>query len=94
MALVAALLLSMISCRTWIEYVHTAQNPADKLSRGGYDDPTVKKLLGTKEWIKHQPVVDWSSICDHDLAAPAALLRRWGVEPGSSSVGDTTRALQ
>ena len=79
LALVASLLLASISCRLWVEYVHTAQNPADKLSRDGYEDAEVKRSLSSGAWIRHQPQVNWQEIAGVDLTAPAALLRRWGI---------------
>jgi len=79
LALVASLLLSSISCRLWVEYVHTAQNPADKLSRDGYKDKEVQRHLRSGAWKQHQPTVDWKAIAGVDLTAPFALLRRWGL---------------
>jgi len=78
LALVAALALASLSCRVWVEYVDTHQNPADMLSRDGYEDSKVKHRVSTGEWKPHQPVVDWTRVAGHNLAAPSTHLQRWG----------------
>jgi hypothetical protein len=48
----------VLRARTWYEYVNTKQNPADRLSRLGYDDPTVRQRIAAGEWrpLRAQPL--------------------------------------
>jgi len=84
-ALVAALALASLSCRVWVEYIDTHQNPADRLSRDGFDDPIVKAHVSARRWKPHQPQVDWTLLAGHNLAAPASHLQRWGSSTDSAA---------
>ena len=74
MALIAALRSAELGCRLWFEWVHTAQNPADPLSRLGLEDPGVQQQLRTGSWLALQPSVNWDQV----LCTPTDLVRRWG----------------
>ena len=78
LALVAGLLAARLGCRVWVEYVHTSQNPADRLSRGGYKDPVVQERVHSGIWVPVQPEIDWRSITNQDFTAAHSILRRWG----------------
>ncbi len=49
-SLVCNLLLMLFCVRPWFEYVHTAQNPADPLSRDGLADRGVRAKLRNGLW--------------------------------------------
>ena len=87
MALVASLLAAAAGCRLWFEYVASAQNPSDVLSRDGYEDKAVKRALAEGSWQAYQPSIDWAALFRLDSAA--ALLQRWGPEerPAAAALG-------
>ena len=61
MALVAAFALAQCQCRAWFEYVASGQNPADALSRDGYDDLSVQEHVQKGAWVPTPAEnVDWS----------------------------------
>ena len=63
MALIASLALTAVDASVWYEYVHTKQNPADCLSRGGFCDPEVQQHLSTGEWKRVEPLfVPWERL--------------------------------
>ena len=67
MALITALKLSWLRCRAWFEYVHTKSNPADPLSRDGFQSSYVREKLFTGEWQKLSvKQIDWHSLIKYD----------------------------
>ena len=76
MALVAALLAASMGCRIWVEYIGSAQNPSDVLSRDGYDAPEVRDNIANGTWVRLQSTVDWSAALSLDSASQ--VLQRWG----------------
>ena len=50
MALLLASLLATHRVSCWWEFVDSHANPSDPLSRGGYDDPTVRSKLAKGLW--------------------------------------------
>ena len=77
MALVAALLAASFGCRIWVEYIASAQNPSDALSRDGYDDTEVQAKLGSGEWVSVRTQVNWSAVLT--VADAHQILQRWGL---------------
>ena len=70
MALLAALAFMSAGARVWFEYVNTKQNPADALSRGGFDDPEVIDKIRSKQWVPRQVNFNWKVM--EGLSPPAA----------------------
>jgi len=62
MALMAALGFIASNTRVWFEFVPSAQNCSDALSREGYDDPVVRKMLASGRWQKLMPEFEWSTL--------------------------------
>ena len=56
------LTLASIRCRAWFDYVNTKDNPADVLSRAGYDDPLVRRRVSRKEWLPVSVDIPWHSL--------------------------------
>ena len=77
MALVAALLAANFGCRIWVEYIASAQNPSDVLSRDAWEDEDVKTKLGEGMWVRLQHQVDWAAALT--LSSAAQIIRRWGM---------------
>ena len=61
-ALSANLLLLQLQTRTWYEWLASAQNPSDGLSRAGWDDPVVHCRLREGLWTRRDIVVPWSTV--------------------------------
>ena len=61
-ALSANLLLMQLRVRTWFEWLASAQNPSDCLSRGGYSDPNVVNRLREGVWERRDLVFNWDFI--------------------------------
>ena len=86
MALIAALLAASMGCQIWVEYITSAQNPSDILSREAYDDKDVRRRIADGEWEQLQTTVSWSAALT--LADAAQILQHWGCATGSGgSVG-------
>ena len=47
-------------CRVWFEWLASAQNPADGLSRDGWADQYVMQQIRDGVWLAHDFDVDWS----------------------------------
>ena len=67
MALLASMAFVAAGARVWFEYVNTKQNPADPLSRGGFDDPVTLSHLQDGSWMKSEVVFDWSMMSSLSL---------------------------
>ena len=76
MALVAALMAAHLGCRIWVEYIASAQNPSDVLSRDAWENEDVKHKLRTGAWERLRQTVDWTAALSLDSAA--RVIRRWG----------------
>jgi hypothetical protein len=61
-ALSANLLLLQLPTRTWFEWLASAQNPSDGLSRAGWDDAVVQCRLRDNTWTRRDVVVPWDII--------------------------------
>ena len=60
LAVVLTMLLNQNSTKAWFEFVDTAANPSDGLSRGGYADPEVQARLASGAWLAADPpCVPW-----------------------------------
>ena len=77
MALIAALLAASMGCRIWVEYIASAQNPSDVLSREAYDDEDVRRKLASGDWVRLQTKVDWSAALT--ISDAQHIVQRWGV---------------
>ena len=64
MALIMALQLARHRVSCWFEYVDSNANPADPLSRDGYDDATVQHHVSTGRWrpVELEEEVDWLAL--------------------------------
>ena len=58
--------------RPWFEHVGTKQNPADELSRAGWDDDSVREKLSSGQWSV-LPSRDW----DWDRITRTSLEEVW-----------------
>ena len=76
MALVAALMAAHLGCRIWVEYIASAQNPSDVLSRDAWENEDVKDKLRTGAWERLRQPVDWTAALS--LESAAQIVRRWG----------------
>jgi len=56
---VMALSLIALRARAWFEYVESASNPSDVLSRDAYNDATVKDHISTGRWIQLPGPFPW-----------------------------------
>eukprot|EP00973_Karenia_brevis_P009032 1223021-Karenia_brevis.AAC.1 len=45
----------MLRARPWYEHVASEDNPADVLSRAGYDDRDVAEHVRTGAWVVYEP---------------------------------------
>ena len=50
LALVASAALAGLGARPWYDHVASDDNPADVLSRAGYDDPRVQSMVESGQW--------------------------------------------
>ena len=79
MALVVSLRAAAIGCHIWVEYVNTAQNPADPLSRGGLDDPVIQRRLATGGWKAMMPgALRWEEMLNINLDAAVDIITALG----------------
>ena len=63
----------------WVEYVKTAQNPADPLSRGGLTDPAVLRRLASGDWAaKPHGEIDWDKLLNVDFESAVGLVTALG----------------
>ena len=60
-----------------MEYIASAQNPSDVLSRDAWEDEDVKTKLGEGMWVRLQHQVDWAAALT--LSSAAQIVRRWGM---------------
>ena len=81
MALIVGLLAAELGIGLWLEYVHTAQNPADWLSRLGLDDPQVARRLLSGEWTACGGDIDWSKLLNVGLRASSQIVAALGCAP-------------
>ena len=80
MALILALQAAAAGVLIWVEYVNTAQNPADPLSRGGLEDPVVLRRLASGEWqAKSHSPIEWEVLLNLDLEAAVDLVTTLGM---------------
>ena len=61
-SLFCSVLVVSLRARAWYEYVNTKQNPADRLSRLGFEDPIVSARIQSGEWkpLRYEP--QWQSV--------------------------------
>ena len=79
MALILALQAAAAGALIWVEYVNTAQNPADPLSRGGLEDPVVLRRLASGEWkAKRHSQIEWEVLLNLNLEAAVDLVTTLG----------------
>ena len=70
MALLTGLCLAALNSAAWYEYVDTKQNPADWPSRGGLENPEVRKRLDSGAWVSRSlGYVDWNAMLKLDFHA-------------------------
>ena len=62
MAHLVVITLASITCRAWFDYVNTKDNPADVLSRDGYEDPDVARRVYCGEWLPVLDTIPWTSM--------------------------------
>ena len=55
-ALLATAALAALRARPWFEHVASADNPADPLSRDGYEDVNVAAHVRAGEWEVFEPI--------------------------------------
>ena len=76
LALIGALLATGLSVRLWVEYVPSAQNPADVMTHRAYEDAEVQRQLAAGTAIAAQMQFDWAPLCS--LEGAMSVLQRWG----------------
>ena len=60
--MVAAFGFVQLQARPWYEWVQSAQNPADILSREALDSPAVRKAIQEGAWTLRHLQPDWALI--------------------------------
>ena len=70
MAMLVGAVFVSAQVRPWYEYVASAQNPADILSRAGLDAPEVQARIASHLWRElPRPHLDWPILAQPDWAA-------------------------
>ena len=61
LALVFGLSMTALHARVWFEYIQSASNPSDVLSRKAWGDLDVQRRLASGEWTRVDAVVPWQA---------------------------------
>jgi hypothetical protein len=61
-----ALSLIALRARAWFEYIESASNPADILSRDAYDSPVVQDHLASKRWTQLLGPFPWGQFAHRE----------------------------
>ena len=61
LALVFGLSMTALRARVWFEYIQSASNPSDVLSRKAWGDLDVQQRLASGEWTRVDAVVPWQT---------------------------------
>ena len=56
LALIASATLASLNCRPWYEHVASDDNPADVLSRDGYNDPQIAARVKCGDLMAYEPI--------------------------------------
>ena len=69
MAVILTMQLARHRVSCWWEWVDSKANPSDPLSREGYADPDVAKMLQSGAWQAVLCCHDWTALTELDEAA-------------------------